>query len=718
MHHNVDTAWWDLLLEKPTESGKTPTNQHSSKSPLDQVGLWWVSQIEDESGVETASKTEIRMADSNAFTAETQKLLCRLDGCNATENMQTPVLVKLGETLDAQMKKFSASFFGKSLSEEDRETVNDADELEEGEDSSEFSEDEGDSSTDNSSISTQDQHSLIFSSNHTQPFGNENGLMVPSKYRKMIENSGKRKKLRRKKHIVGAEIKVPSVDSSLHDISQQLLSAQQKAQQEIVSNRYIMMDEMSEVALLSGQFTKKDESKSFDSMTKEYKMDTEVGKKSCISFSSLKKTSKIGIFKKLGLSHSGESSGTLPTAKNSTFDSSMLQLNSTDSTQSAFEPDSNKHAFLAYYKRGQPPRKSVRFYEHPIPKRFPTISDEIVVRIEASTVSTTDCAIRRGEWWCTGGKYHLSLPIVPGTSFVGTVVQADENKSGLNIGDRVCSLVRVGANARHISVGHQRLVKVPLGINRLNDVACLPELYLSAFQAIQKGRNSSLGRYKKNALANTSILVLNASSAVTIAVIQVAHLLGVSSIYATTDEQFFNVVEKAGAVPLPTEPYHWFSILKGRMNIVIVESASSMDEPVSPEYMQVLKSKGRMVVIGSPETQDASIIHHSEIFNRTKGVTKSVLNFNVFESWERDSKQAKRDLAFLLEQVGYGRLSPRVIHQVPLNAVSKMHALLESRKVPGAIVCRPWRSSTMDSLADQLSHLDGSLLAHENLAVV
>ena len=69
--------------------------------------------------------------------------------------------------------------------------------------------------------------------------------------------------------------------------------------------------------------------------------------------------------------------------------------------------------------------------------------------------------------------------------------------------------------------------------------------------------------------------------------------------------------------------------------------------------------------------------------------------YNVFDSWDSDPKLARKDLEHLVGLLEKGRLTPEVLERVPLSKVAKVHSILESKKVPGYIVCNPWMQEAL-----------------------
>ena len=68
--------------------------------------------------------------------------------------------------------------------------------------------------------------------------------------------------------------------------------------------------------------------------------------------------------------------------------------------------------------------------------------------------------------------------------------------------------------------------------------------------------------------------------------------------------------------------------------------------------------------------------------------------FNVFDSWDADPKLCKRDLEHLLELLEDHHLKPDILERVPLSKVGKVHSILETKKIPGFIVCSAWMTES------------------------
>ena len=380
-----------------------------------------------------------------------------------------------------------------------------------------------------------------------------------------------------------------------------------------------------------------------------------------------------------------------------------------------YDYESPNHAYVAYFRRGDTASNGLHLYQHPKPADFVTAKSEVLVQITASTVSPTDACIRKGEWWGETSPNALTLPIVPGVTFAGKVDHIDEHismsKSGIKKGDRVVSLVRVGANSRHLCIDHERLVKVPSDIRDSDALACLPEIYLAAFQALHFGTKNASRRYKRNSLAQKKILVLGGAGVLGRALIEVARASGAGTIYATGREKEFDLITDIGGLPLSRDPKHWLSAVVGKMDIVVTMEAPYAKPELKYDHIRTLSSDGRLVVIGAPDQGDRTTVEIDTIEGGSMKTKRMLHNYNVFDSWESDMKQAKRDLSHVLRLYKEGAVKPQILDRIPLNKIAKAHEFFETKKVTGFVLCEPWITGTKKGYA-----APSPIVVHKKLA--
>ncbi|CAB9509613.1 quinone oxidoreductase [Seminavis robusta] len=360
-----------------------------------------------------------------------------------------------------------------------------------------------------------------------------------------------------------------------------------------------------------------------------------------------------------------------------------------------YEYESGVNTYVAYFEVSKPKdtRLALQVIEHPNPPLLPFGSNEVVVKIEASTISQSDCAIRRGEWW--GGT--LSLPRIPGVAFTGKIDQIHKTgRNSMQRGDQVLSLVCSGSNSRYVCIPRERLVKVSSA--QIQDPArltCLPETYLSAFQALHVGQSSSV-RYRNKSLSGKSIMFVGGVSAFGQAIIELGIDAGASVVYATASKvkQFQRIIEMGG-IPLSATPSEWLPSISQQIDILIGSANEGLKDtdPLSYDHLNALKKKGQLILLGGP-----GAANNYPVILPGKGqcqvdvfkILKRAHKHNVFEQWERDMKQGKKDLAHLIGLLHKGAIKPKVLERIPLSKVSKAEEIVEARRLHGVIVCEPW----------------------------
>ena len=318
---------------------------------------------------------------------------------------------------------------------------------------------------------------------------------------------------------------------------------------------------------------------------------------------------------------------------------------------------------------------------------------------QASTVSRTDCAIRNGSW---SSEFGVSPPATPGVDVVGKIFRIDEESSAnykLNVGDRVMSLVKCGGNSRYLTVDPAKLVKVSDQLDPAEAV-CLVEIYLYAFQLSHSGQ-SKAARYRKNSLQGKRILIVGKmTSSMGKAILKLCGLAGCRHLLATVADKDFDEVVAMGATPIDPEPSNWKHFLNGSVDLIIL-LAGRISETVAND---VLRPMGIMVVATSYSKADGLLLTSTSP-SRKMGACARPMSFdsrlsryNVFRAWDDNREYIQDDLRHLATLLEERKLVPEVLDRVSLANVGKAHALLESKRQPGFIVCEPWLVSKSKTL--------------------
>lgn len=393
------------------------------------------------------------------------------------------------------------------------------------------------------------------------------------------------------------------------------------------------------------------------------------------------------------------------------------------------------YMYVAYSQFGDDARKVLKLCGHhtlPTPDRR---KGEILVRVHASTVSHTDCAIRRGEW----KNMSMDPYVIPGVALVGKTMGREKKKrhpssSCIEPGDNVLTLVRSGANARYMCLQKNLLIKVPPKLQPERAV-CLVETYLTAFQALHLGQRGGM-RYRDNCLQGQSILIMNAYTPLGKAIIELARLGGASICYGLVGDdlndgelgysssdmhQRYKSVENWGAIPLSSDPQDWLTLIGRQIDMLITSYDPHRGDKrgsgqITADHWKALKKEGQVHAIcshpGMSELEQRNLILGSQSSNnkamdmkafrlpscrpggREKMADRTIF-YNLFDSWEGDRHSkatARKDLEHLIRLLDANLIHPEIADRLPLSKIAKAQRSLDLNKVTGAghLICSPW----------------------------
>ena len=270
-------------------------------------------------------------------------------------------------------------------------------------------------------------------------------------------------------------------------------------------------------------------------------------------------------------------------------------------------------------------------------------------------------------------------------------------------GDSVLSLVKWGGNSRYISLMPNQLIKVQDGLDPA-EVACIPETYLSAFQVLHIGQKGKR-RYRENSLKGKTVLIIGAmSNNMGMAIIELALHAEVACIYATAKKKHWNKLVSHGVMPLSQDPLDWIKRVEGTVDLVLAPNGTYRED-VAPIHFRALRPNhgqlvlcGRRVVGNDIPIQDWKQGQYQTILSCSKNrALTRILNkshsYDVYEEWEHNHDLCKKDVQHLLRLLMLGSITPKVLDRIELEKVGKAHEVIESKRLPGFLVCEPWMNS-------------------------
>jgi len=316
----------------------------------------------------------------------------------------------------------------------------------------------------------------------------------------------------------------------------------------------------------------------------------------------------------------------------------------------------------------------------------PTTGDDVVVKVQASTVTYNDCLFRRGMSFSV--VEPVCCPATPGMDVIGNIVSVGSNVTEWKEGDRVAALVQTGGNARYVVIPSKSLVAVPRSLDN-SEAVCMISIYMTAYQSLR------LVVGKERTLKGKQVLVVGALGPTGQALIQMAKRAGADNVFATAPENMHRYVRSVlGAKPLPMEPAEWLTDVKGKMDVVMdnvcqdgfesSRAALSDKGTLVCVGMSGLMNSESMGVFGAPMSARWAQTKASYFMSRTQ-------TYDVLDSFNKDPKKFKTDLEHVFQLLRQRDIKPHIAKRVCLSEVAEAHVYLELGKSRGAIVCMPWK---------------------------
>ncbi len=294
---------------------------------------------------------------------------------------------------------------------------------------------------------------------------------------------------------------------------------------------------------------------------------------------------------------------------------------------------------------------------------------EVCVTVAAAGLNRADCLQRRGFYPAPEG----TVADIPGLEFAGTVSAVGANSSRWSVGDPVMGICAGGAMATKIAAHEGSLLPVPEGMS-LTDAAALPEVFITAFDALEQG----------GLQAGHRVLVHAAGSGVGTAAIQLIQRAGgISSGTSRSEEKLV----RAKALGLQTSVLvtdQKFSKQFKAQNDgfgadVILDFVGAA---YLAENIKTLESKGSLVVIGLLGGVSAELPLGLLLAKRAKIVGTVLRSRSLEEKNELTSAFGTQ----VLPGFASGELRVVVDRVMPMEEIADAHIYLESNQSFGKVV--------------------------------
>lgn len=306
-------------------------------------------------------------------------------------------------------------------------------------------------------------------------------------------------------------------------------------------------------------------------------------------------------------------------------------------------------------------------------------SDQVLVRIEATSASFADTMIRGGN------ILPLQAPVILGSEAAGVVESIGADVGGIAVGDRVFAGMFAGGRfdggyASHVSIGKQAVFPLPDSVS-FEDAAALGMNGIVALNAIRRVD-----------VAGRSVVVHSAAGGIGSILLQLARHQGAAQVIAIVgSSRKAELVESLGAqTVIDSSAGEWgqavLDATGGTGPDVIFDAVGGA---TSGRGLEVLAPGGTLVIYGaasgsppqfSPTAMGGLALKMQTIAGYS--MMPSLADANL-------GRLLREDFARLYALVESGALKPVIGRRLPLSEAAEAHRLIESRQSTGKILLVP-----------------------------
>ena len=339
----------------------------------------------------------------------------------------------------------------------------------------------------------------------------------------------------------------------------------------------------------------------------------------------------------------------------------------------------NKKAIIKEF--GKPSVIQIETENIPEPK-----AGEARIKIEASTVSSTDIFIRKGIYPLLKQKPPFTL----GYDFVGIVDKIANDITNVKVGDRVSSIVMVGGNADYICSNASELSTIPKDI-KAEEAACFSLSGISAYQMFTHFANVKQGQ---------RILVHGGSGAIGDTLLQLGKLNNCQMV-STASVSKHSLIKRYGAVAIDYNSSNYFNELKSNAGNGFDAIFDFTNQASFNNDIKLLKKGGTLVTYAvftsSLNIQKKTFFNFMAFgmdfgkmmmklawWNKFSG--KKALFYGSSDSKKAFPERHQNDLNNLFLLLQQGKIKPTIYQVLTINEVETAHQQLQNGKVQGQIV--------------------------------
>jgi len=294
-------------------------------------------------------------------------------------------------------------------------------------------------------------------------------------------------------------------------------------------------------------------------------------------------------------------------------------------------------------------------------------------------VDTVNMGVNFPDLLMIAGRHPVRppLPFTPGMEFAGVVSAVGKEVKEFHVGDRVAGEVDYGAYAEQVVVDAENCYRIPDEMT-FEHAAALGLVYQTAHFALSDRAHMSSGE---------RVLINGAAGGVGLAAVQLVKALGATAIAGVRSEEQANVVKVAGAdhvVDLAAENLR-DSLREQIMALTNDHGADVILDPVGGDVfdasLRALAWSGRLVVVGFASGKVPTVDANYLLLRNISVIGLQWRQYRLREpDWVR---RIQNDMYALYQK---GRLTPQVMHAVPLGQFDTALEALEAGRVHGKMV--------------------------------
>ncbi|MDH5676279.1 MAG: NAD(P)H-quinone oxidoreductase [Myxococcales bacterium] len=295
---------------------------------------------------------------------------------------------------------------------------------------------------------------------------------------------------------------------------------------------------------------------------------------------------------------------------------------------------------------------------------------QVLIEVEAAGLNRADILQRRGHYPAPPG-----VPAdVPGLEYAGKVAAVGDGVSHRKVGDRVMGIVAGGGMASHLVCHERETIAVPEGM-RISDAAAIPEVYLTAYDALFVQGGLSLGQ---------RVLLHSVGSGVGTAALQLCKVAGATAIGTSRSQDKLERCEKLGlhVGVLAEDKQFAKAVLEATGGAGVDLILDTVGAAYLEDNLRCLTLGGTMIVIGLMGGALGSLALGA-LLNKRARIAGSVLRSRPLEEKIALAQRFERAVVPLLQN---GALEPVVDRVMPMQEIAEAHRYLESNASFGKVV--------------------------------